>query len=294
MSSISSHSGKINVNEKEIYSDHEHYKFLNSYFYRKFSSDVERSEFNISHKIKKLSHSSNESDNTNTLVNDFKLPVTALEMPDKDCSTNNLTVNNKNHEKSNSSCINIENYEFDSTIQTSVIDFSASSEKKIKKFMVNDYSRALSREILIQGQNYISVNTIYFYAKILGWETAFRIKMGRIISITKEKTDLFIPNAVQIKTRNETFFFAYFTSGDKYKLFSKSKRFLLRKQIPADEGKICAIIDLDETLVHSSFKFIENPDMIIPIEVDGIIHSVYVRLEASICCQFYQKNGTII
>ncbi|KAM3607021.1 uncharacterized protein V6R79_000749 [Siganus canaliculatus] len=43
-----------------------------------------------------------------------------------------------------------------------------------------------------------------------------------------------------------------------------------------DAGKICVIIDLDETLVHSSFKPVNNADFIIPVEIDGTVHQVYV------------------
>ena len=35
-------------------------------------------------------------------------------------------------------------------------------------------------------------------------------------------------------------------------------------------------MDLDETLVHSSFKPILNADFIIPVEIDNQIHNVYV------------------
>lgn len=36
------------------------------------------------------------------------------------------------------------------------------------------------------------------------------------------------------------------------------------------------MLDLDETLVHSSFKPIPNPDYIIPVEIEGKIVDVYV------------------
>jgi len=38
----------------------------------------------------------------------------------------------------------------------------------------------------------------------------------------------------------------------------------------------CLVLDLDETLVHSSFKPIPNPDYVIPVEIEGQIHHVYV------------------
>jgi len=43
-----------------------------------------------------------------------------------------------------------------------------------------------------------------------------------------------------------------------------------------DRTKKCMVIDLDETLVHSSFKPISNADFIVPVEIDGTIHQVYV------------------
>jgi len=46
---------------------------------------------------------------------------------------------------------------------------------------------------------------------------------------------------------------------------------------PADlAGRKCLVLDLDETLVHSSFKPVPNPDYIVPIEIDGQQHRVYV------------------
>jgi Dullard-like phosphatase family protein len=43
-----------------------------------------------------------------------------------------------------------------------------------------------------------------------------------------------------------------------------------------DEPKKCLVLDLDETLVHSSFKPIPNPDFIVPVEIEGQVHNVYV------------------
>jgi RNA polymerase II subunit A small phosphatase-like protein len=43
-----------------------------------------------------------------------------------------------------------------------------------------------------------------------------------------------------------------------------------------DKGKKTLVLDLDETLVHSSFKPIPNPDYIIPVEIEGKIVDVYV------------------
>jgi len=40
--------------------------------------------------------------------------------------------------------------------------------------------------------------------------------------------------------------------------------------------KPCLVLDLDETLVHSSFKPVPNSDFIVPVEIDGKMTDVYV------------------
>lgn len=47
-------------------------------------------------------------------------------------------------------------------------------------------------------------------------------------------------------------------------------------KVPQDAGKKTLVLDLDETLVHSSFKPIPNPDYILPVEIDGRLVDVYV------------------
>jgi len=57
-----------------------------------------------------------------------------------------------------------------------------------------------------------------------------------------------------------------------------------------DVGKKCLVLDLDETLVHSSFKAIPNADFIIPVEIDDQIHQVYVVKRPGVD-QFMKKMG---
>ena len=41
-------------------------------------------------------------------------------------------------------------------------------------------------------------------------------------------------------------------------------------------AKPCLVLDLDETLVHSSFKPVLNPDYVVPVEIDGKMTDVHV------------------
>ncbi|OWZ19707.1 Nuclear LIM factor interactor-interacting protein cleavage-specific form [Phytophthora megakarya] len=56
------------------------------------------------------------------------------------------------------------------------------------------------------------------------------------------------------------------------------RRSVLPQVSPDDASKKCLVLDLDETLVHSSFRPTTNPDYVIPVEIDGTVHQVYVCL----------------
>nr|XP_003214992.1 PREDICTED: carboxy-terminal domain RNA polymerase II polypeptide A small phosphatase 1 [Anolis carolinensis] len=69
-------------------------------------------------------------------------------------------------------------------------------------------------------------------------------------------------------------------------------RYLLPEIKPQDANKICVVIDLDETLVHSSFKPVNNADFIIPVEIDGVMHQVYV-LKRPHVDEFLRRMGEL-
>ncbi|TSO05368.1 CTD small phosphatase-like protein [Bagarius yarrelli] len=70
------------------------------------------------------------------------------------------------------------------------------------------------------------------------------------------------------------------------------EKYLLSEVNINDYGKKCVVIDLDETLVHSSFKPISNADFIVPVEIDGTVHQVYV-LKRPHVDEFLQKMGEL-
>lgn len=45
---------------------------------------------------------------------------------------------------------------------------------------------------------------------------------------------------------------------------------------PDDKGKKCLVLDLDETLVHSSFRAVAGADFVIPVQIEDVVHFVYV------------------
>lgn len=57
-------------------------------------------------------------------------------------------------------------------------------------------------------------------------------------------------------------------------------------------GRKCLVLDLDETLLHSSFKPIPNPDFIIPVEIEDQVHKVYVLKRPGVD-RFLQRMGEI-
>ena len=59
-----------------------------------------------------------------------------------------------------------------------------------------------------------------------------------------------------------------------------------------DSSRVCCVIDLDETLVHSSFRPIDNADFQVPVEIDGNLHRVFV-LERPHLAAFLTKMGEL-
>lgn len=52
---------------------------------------------------------------------------------------------------------------------------------------------------------------------------------------------------------------------------------LLEPVAPEDEGKICLVLDLDETLVHGSLEPIDGPDLVVPCVLNQDRIDVFIR-----------------
>jgi len=61
---------------------------------------------------------------------------------------------------------------------------------------------------------YVTTVACCFYSYIFGWEQRLVLHWKDITAITKEKTAIFIPNAIQLATKDAKFFFASFVDRD--------------------------------------------------------------------------------
>ena len=52
----------------------------------------------------------------------------------------------------------------------------------------------------------------------------------------------------------------------------------LKEQREEDKGKKTLVLDLDETLVHSTFEYVDDCQYVIPVEIEGNVYNVYVYL----------------
>lgn len=58
------------------------------------------------------------------------------------------------------------------------------------------------------------------------------------------------------------------------------------------KGKKCLVLDLDETLVHSSFKYMPQADLVVPVEIDNQFQEVYVIKRPGVD-EFMRRTGEL-
>ncbi|XP_041824627.1 protein Aster-C [Melanotaenia boesemani] len=102
--------------------------------------------------------------------------------------------------------------------------------------LVVDYPCALQRDILLQGRLYLSQNWVCFYSNVFRG-TKITLALKNITSMSREKTARLIPNAIQICTSSEKFFFASFSAREKsYQgVFRMWQNTLLDKSLTSQE-----------------------------------------------------------
>lgn len=80
--------------------------------------------------------------------------------------------------------------------------------------LIDDFSCAISKDILVQGKMYLSNNYICFNSNILGWVTNLVIPLQEVIQIEKKSTAVLFPNGMIIRTLHRKYVFATFLSRD--------------------------------------------------------------------------------
>lgn len=75
-------------------------------------------------------------------------------------------------------------------------------------YLVEDYSAALQRDILLQGRLYVSEKHICFSSNILGWVTNLVISFDEVVAMEKKMTAVIFPNAIVVHTQNAKHTFA--------------------------------------------------------------------------------------
>ena len=81
-------------------------------------------------------------------------------------------------------------------------------------YLIEDYSCALQRDIILAGRIYISEGHICFSSNILGWVTTLVISFDEVVSVEKESTAMVFPNAIAIQTLHARHTFRSLLSRD--------------------------------------------------------------------------------
>lgn len=81
-------------------------------------------------------------------------------------------------------------------------------------YLIEDYSAALQRDILLHGRLYVSEGHICFSSNILGWVTNLVMSFDEVVSVEKKSTAVIFPNAIVIQTLQARNTFASFVARD--------------------------------------------------------------------------------
>nr|XP_015197250.1 PREDICTED: GRAM domain-containing protein 1C isoform X1 [Lepisosteus oculatus]XP_015197251.1 PREDICTED: GRAM domain-containing protein 1C isoform X1 [Lepisosteus oculatus] len=103
--------------------------------------------------------------------------------------------------------------------------------------LIADYACALQRDILLQGRLYLTENRLCFHSNFFLWGTTITLTLKDITSMTREKTAKLIPNAIQVSTESDKYFFTSFSARERSYLsvFRMWQNSLLDKQLTKQE-----------------------------------------------------------
>lgn len=81
-------------------------------------------------------------------------------------------------------------------------------------YLIEDYSAALQREILLHGRLYVSERNVCFSSNIMGYITTLVISFDEVMAMEKRNTAMIFPNAIVIQTLHAKNTFASLINRD--------------------------------------------------------------------------------
>ncbi|XP_028406902.1 GRAM domain-containing protein 2B-like isoform X2 [Dendronephthya gigantea] len=135
-----------------------------------------------------------------------------------------------------------------------------------EEFPINDYSCALSREILLHGRLFLSQNWLCFYSNIFGWETVVKLELRKVKSIARARTAYMFPNAILIRTEKKKYLFCSFLMRDAaHKLLSTIWQESTNTKPDSGVEEVSANGDQDEEESEALEEIAEYDDTEIPV-----------------------------
>ncbi|KAK3588780.1 hypothetical protein CHS0354_011987 [Potamilus streckersoni] len=116
-----------------------------------------------------------------------------------------------------------------------------------EEYPIDYFSCAFQGDILLHGNLYVSQSWFCFYSRIKGRGRLLEIPMVKVITITREKTARFIPNAIGIQTAEAKFVFGSFIARD------NTYRFLLG-QWKKHQEKVALVLSSLESMNSGSVQ----------------------------------------
>ncbi|CAF1068996.1 unnamed protein product [Rotaria sordida] len=65
------------------------------------------------------------------------------------------------------------------------------------------YPCAWKKDVFMHGRIFLSTNYLLFYARFFKWEESLRIPYKHIVGVTREKSNILLPNAIKLRTINQ-------------------------------------------------------------------------------------------
>ncbi|CEP23619.1 YSP2 [Cyberlindnera jadinii] len=133
--------------------------------------------------------------------------------------------------------------------------------------LIEDYSCALQKDILVQGRVFISERHICFKSNILGWVTNIIIPIHEIVQLEKKTTAGLFPNGIVIQTLHQKYVFASFLTRDTtFELITNIWNQLVRGSLGLDDVDV--LLDMDGDSGNRSYDYDDEYDSDTEEELD--------------------------